>query len=337
MGEIKEKFDFHGVDPLIFLGMNDSNLKVIQDHFDANITVRGQKVAISGNEDVVHQVEDLLSELTFHINKFNKLDKLDVETAIRLTGIDKPQKHTKEELDSVVLFTDDGFIKPRTEGQQRYYESVKKNDIVFSIGPAGTGKTYLAVAIAVQYLKSRYVKKIILSRPAVEAGENLGFLPGDLREKIDPYLWPLWDALNEMLPQSKLKKLLENNTIEIIPLAYMRGRTLNNAFVILDEAQNSTVLQMKMFLTRLGANARAVITGDITQIDLEDKSLSGLVHIQNVLKGIKGIDFTYLESADVVRHRLVRDIIEAYDKFNAVGENNSSARTSFVTSAKSAK
>ncbi len=324
MAEVKRTFDLHGVDPLIFLGLNDGNLKAVKDNFDANIVVRGQNVIISGEEDEVSRLENLLSELVFHINQFNKLDLQDVETAIRLTQLGSYPEHSKEELDDVILFTEKEYIKPRTDGQRRFSESVKKNDIVFSIGPAGTGKTFLAVAMAVQFLKSRNVKKIVLSRPAVEAGESLGFLPGDMKEKINPYLMPLYDALNDMMPPQRLKKLLDTNVIEIIPLAFMRGRTLNNAFVILDEAQNTTSLQMKMFLTRLGASSRAIITGDVTQVDLPDKAHSGLVQIQRVLKGVAGIDFLYLESTDVVRHRLVKDIIEAYDKFNhAVNNNNS--------------
>ncbi len=322
MNKLKKTFDLHGIDPMIFLGMNDTNLKTIQDHFDATITVRGSNVYLSGSEDTVNKIENLLSELIFHINKFKKLDRQDVETIIRLVQLETPPEHTKEELDEVILFTDGDFIKPRTKGQQNYFRCVEKNEIVFVIGPAGTGKTYLAVAMAMQYFLSKKVKKIILSRPAVEAGESLGYLPGDLKEKIEPYLWPLYDALNDMAAPQKLKKLLENNTIEIIPLAYMRGRTLNNAFVILDEAQNSSSLQMKMFLTRLGANSRAIITGDITQVDLLDKTQSGLIQIQHVLKGIEGIAFNYLESTDVVRHRLVKDIIKAYDEYNADGSNN---------------
>ncbi len=316
MTEIKKTFNLHGIDPVIFLGMNDNNLKTIQDYYDSQITVRGQNVLLSGDEDTVRNIENLLSELIFHINKFKKLDRQDVETAIRLIQLDTPPENSKDELDQVILFTESDFIKPRTDGQQQYFLSVQKNEIVFAIGPAGTGKTYLAVAMAMQSLLNKNVKKIILSRPAVEAGESLGYLPGDLKEKIEPYLWPLYDSLNDMVAQQKLKKMLENNTIEIIPLAYMRGRTLNNAFVILDEAQNSTALQMKMFLTRLGANSRAIINGDITQVDLLDKSQSGLIQIQQVLKGVDGIAFNYLESTDVVRHRLVKDIIEAYDNYN---------------------
>lgn len=317
MLEIKKTFDLHGVDPLIFLGMNDENLKIIQENFESKITVRGQNVFITGREEDVANIENILSELVFHINQHKKLDKGDVETAIRLQRAGDNNSHSKEDLDSIVLFTDKEYIKPRTEGQKLYIDSVEKNEIVFSVGPAGTGKTYLAVAMAVQYLKSKKVSRIVLARPAVEAGESLGFLPGDLKEKIEPYLMPLYDALNDMIPAAKLKKLLEGNVIEIIPLAYMRGRTLNNAFVILDEAQNSTVLQMKMFLTRLGPNSRAIITGDITQVDLKEKALSGLIQIQHILKGIPGIEFVYLEATDVVRHRLVKEIIQAYDKYNA--------------------
>ncbi|MFC1553800.1 PhoH family protein [candidate division KSB1 bacterium] len=337
MSEITKTFDLHGIDPLIFLGMNDANLKIIQKQFDIQIVVRGQDVKIIGNEETVKQVENLFSELVFFINKYKKLDRKDVETAVKHIKIDTPGLEQKDELDSIVLFTEGSYIKPRTEGQRKYVDSVQKREIVFAIGPAGTGKTYLAVAMAIQFLKSKKVKKIILSRPAVEAGESLGFLPGDLKEKIDPYLMPLYDALNDMLPKQKLKKFLETNIIEIIPIAYMRGRTLNNAFVILDEAQNSTSLQMKMFLTRLGESSRAIITGDITQVDLQDKSHSGLIQIQKVLKGIKGIDFVYLESTDVVRHRLVKDIIEAYDRFNTNGGNNNSIGTSQVSSAESSE
>jgi len=325
MIETKRTFDLAGVDTLIFLGMHDVNLKIIQEHFDARIIVRGQHITMSGEEETINQLENLFSEIVFYINKFRRLDRRELETFIRMVRSDTHGEHPKTELNSVVLFTENEYIKPRSEGQQRYVDSVKEHEIVFSIGPAGTGKTFLAVAMAVQYLKSKKVKRIILSRPAVEAGESLGYLPGDLREKIDPYLWPLYDALNDMLSQPVLKKYMENDIIEIIPLAYMRGRTLNNAFVILDEAQNSTTIQMKMFLTRLGANSCAIITGDITQIDLRDKSQSGLVQIQHVLKGVEGIDFIYLESTDVVRHRLVKDIIEAYEKFSTGGNNNNTS------------
>jgi phosphate starvation-inducible PhoH-like protein len=207
-------------------------------------------------------------------------------------------------------------VKPGTRGQAEYFKAVQENDIVFCIGPAGTGKTYMAVAMAIAHFNKKIVNKIILARPAVEAGESLGFLPGDFREKIDPYLRPLYDALNEMLPREKLKKLLEQDIIEVIPLAFMRGRTLNNAFVILDEAQNCTFLQMKMFLTRLGFNSKSIINGDVTQIDLPNKSNSGLAGIQEILDGIDGIKFIHLGVDDVVRHHLVKKIIDAYAQKN---------------------
>jgi phosphate starvation-inducible PhoH-like protein len=227
-----------------------------------------------------------------------------------------PRAVTAEDVDSAILYTKVGIIKPRSPGQRAYVQQIRRNDIVFAIGPAGTGKTYLAVAMAVASLKNRDVTKVILARPAVEAGENLGFLPGDLREKVDPYLRPLYDALDDMLTIEKLKSYMEKRIIEIVPLAYMRGRTLHNAFVILDEAQNATALQMKMFLTRLGEHSRAVITGDITQIDLPLSTVSGLVQIQEVLKAIPGVAFAYLDRNDVVRHRLVKDIIDAYGRFH---------------------
>lgn len=228
--------------------------------------------------------------------------------------------HTRvKENDVAVLFTKNSIIKAKTPTQREYLEKASRNDIVFAIGPAGTGKTYLAVAMAVASLKNNEVSKIVLARPAVEAGESLGFLPGDMAQKIDPYLRPLYDALDDMLPSEKLKMYVERRIIEIVPLAYMRGRTLHNAFVILDEAQNATAMQMKMFLTRLGNNSKAIITGDVTQIDLPANATSGLVQIQEVLKKIDGIDFVYFDRNDVVRHRLVREIIDAYEKFGSKG------------------
>ena len=216
--------------------------------------------------------------------------------------------------ESTILYGKNGAISARSKGQEDYINKVRNNDIVFSVGPAGTGKTYLAVAFAVSALENREIDRIVLCRPAVEAGENLGFLPGDLKEKVDPYLTPLYDALRSMMPSTRLKPLLSNNTIEIIPLAYMRGRTLNNAFMILDEAQNATTTQMKMFLTRLGVNSKTIITGDVTQVDLPKKSESGLIQVIDLLKKIDGIEFCMLSPSDVVRHKLVKDIIKAYDK-----------------------
>lgn len=249
------------------------------------------------------------------------LTERDVETVLALKKGDREPEdrnplHDKQSTGDFILNTHDGkAVKAKTPGQKRILEASANNDIVFTIGPAGTGKTYTSVALAVKALKERKVNKIVLARPAVEAGETLGFLPGDLREKIDPYLRPLYDALEEMIEYDRLELHIAKDTIEIAPLAYMRGRTLNNAFVILDEAQNATNMQMKMFLTRIGFNSRAIITGDITQTDLANKNQSGLISIQHILKDIDGISFVYLDEKDVVRHKLVRDIIDAYERF----------------------
>lgn len=262
------------------------------------------------------------------LNRNGSLTQDDIETVARLTDWGK-ESTSRKDIESVILYTKKNAIKPRSEGQLAYYRSTQNNDIVFAIGPAGTGKTYLAVAVAVSKLKEKEVERIILCRPAVEAGESLGFLPGDLRDKVDPYLRPLYDALYEMVPLDKLKRQLESHVIEIAPLAYMRGRTLNNAFVILDEAQNTTPLQMKMFLTRLGANSKAIITGDITQIDLPAKATSGLVQITQILQNVEGIDFIFLTDKDVVRHKLVRKIINAYQDFNNQDNDQANATHSY--------
>lgn len=314
--EFEKEFLIKDTDPLIFFGANDRNLKIIEKHFSVLVYGRGDKITVSGQDNDVELVIELLSELIFIINKNKRLTRSDLLTAIQIikgeSQKDKEIPGAKEELNSVVLFTDSGYVKPSTPGQEKYIQSTKDNDIVFCIGPAGTGKTYLAVALAISYLNKKIVNKIVLARPAVEAGESLGYLPGDYREKIDPYLRPLYDALTEMLPRDKLRKLMEQEMIEVIPMAFMRGRTLNNAFVLLDEAQNSTFLQMKMFLTRLGFNSKSIINGDITQIDLPDKNASGLVSIKDILQGIDGIKFVQMGAEDVVRHRLVKEIINAY-------------------------
>jgi phosphate starvation-inducible PhoH-like protein len=275
---------------------------------------------IRGEDTVVDQIEKVLKELVFIVNKTDSLSERDVLTVIEIMTGGASFEISPDELDNVVLYAKKDYIKAKTPGQISYLRSIKSNDIVFAIGPAGTGKTYLAVAAAVAALRKHEVLKIVLARPAVEAGESLGFLPGDFREKIDPYLRPLYDALEDMIPNEKLKAHLERHTIEIVPLAYMRGRTLNNAFIILDEAQNATSMQMKMFLTRMGPNSRAIITGDITQIDLPARISSGLVEIRDILTGVEGVGFVYFEKGDVVRHRLVKDIIEAYERFH--GEQN---------------
>ena len=318
--EIEREFLIKDTDPLIFFGANDRNLKIIEKHFSVFIFGRGDKITVSGKAKEVDQVIEFLSELIFIINKNKRLTRTDLLTAIQIIQGDSHEEKdvpkAKDELNSVVLFTDAGYVKPSTPGQIEYMQSTKDNDIVFCIGPAGTGKTYLAVALAIAYLNKKIVNKIILVRPAVEAGESLGYLPGDYREKIDPYLRPLYDALTDMLPRDRLRKLMDQEVIEVVPMAFMRGRTLNDAFVLLDEAQNCTFLQMKMFLTRLGFNSKSVINGDITQIDLPDKKLSGLVSIQNILQGIEGIKFVHLGAEDVVRHRLVKEIISAYAQCN---------------------
>jgi phosphate starvation-inducible PhoH-like protein len=284
--------------------------------------LRGDSVILKGNEDELEVLEKIFSELLFLINRQGNINVNDIKLVTELIG-EKDNNYFRKkfgisanEIENIILFKNNDYIKPKTPTQIEYFKRVKENDIIFAIGPAGTGKTYLGVAFGIDSLKKKQVNKIVLSRPAVEAGESLGFLPGDLSEKIDPYLKPLYDALEDMIPLEKLKSYIEKNIIEIVPLAYMRGRTLNNSFVILDEAQNASTIQMKMFLTRLGPNSKAIITGDITQIDLPKKENSGLVQIQKILKGIDDISFVYFNKSDVVRHKLVKDIIEAYEKYN---------------------
>ena len=318
----ERKVQLAGVDTMQLLGFNDANLQLIEDRFAATITVRGDQVTVRGSEGDTAKVEKIFKELIYILNKNGNLAPNDVDTVIDLVTVNGSSPETPREIaaddsDYAILYTKVGIIKARTPGQKAYIQQVRKNDIVFAIGPAGTGKTYLAVAMAIAALKNRDVTKVVLARPAVEAGENLGFLPGDLQDKVDPYLRPLYDALDDMLSGEKFRSYMEKRIIEIVPLAYMRGRTLHNAFVILDEAQNATAMQMKMFLTRLGAHSRAVITGDITQIDLPQSTVSGLVQIQEILRSVQGVGFTYFDRNDVVRHRLVKDIIDAYDRFNS--------------------
>ncbi|MHB2153241.1 PhoH family protein [Calditrichota bacterium GD2] len=303
------------------VGEQDSNLRILEENFQVRIIARGNTLKILGKQQEAEAACQVLEELIAAAKRNKIFTRDDVLTAIKITRSLKSASPATDlpdvaaaPLETISTFL--GYIKPRTEGQRAMMEALNKNDIVFAVGPAGTGKTYLAVALAVAHLKENLVKKIVLARPAVEAGESLGFLPGDYKEKIDPYLKPLYDALEDMLPRDLLKRFLEQQIIEILPLAYMRGRTLNNAFVILDEAQNTTFMQMKMFLTRLGINSKSIITGDITQIDLPTKKDSGLVSSFYVLSGIEGIAFVKLTNRDVVRHPLVKDIIDAYERYN---------------------
>jgi len=316
MSEVQKKISVRGLDQLKLFGLNDCNLRKIESNFSAKIIARGSNISLIGEQSEVQLIERLFAELIKILEKNNQITENDLITVIEVLKSGRTSSEKPQDLSTVILYTKEGYVKPKTEGQKKYYQSTLKNDIVFVIGPAGTGKTYMAVAIALAHLRDKLVNKLVLARPAVEAGESLGFLPGDLREKVDPYLKPLYDALFDMVIPVKLKKYMENGTIEIVPLAYMRGRTLNNAFVILDEAQNTYPNQMKMFLTRLGINSKAIITGDITQIDIPNKKQSGLVQIQEILSEIEGIDYVYLSDRDVVRHRLVREIIKAYDKYD---------------------
>lgn len=328
MGEWIEKIiQLSDINPVVLLGPNDANLRTVEKRFKAKIVVRGNTVSIKGRPDEVDMVEEVFSELVFLAHKKQQIDQVDVETLIRLvrSGVEgtKPAEETippstHHKLDQVVLFTHRDYVEVKTPIQAEYVRQARENDIVFAVGPAGTGKTYLAVALAVASLKAKEVERIVLTRPAVETGESLGFLPGDMREKIDPYLRPLYDALHDMVSHKELVRFMETGVIEIVPLAFMRGRTLNNAFVILDEAQNTTPIQMKMFLTRLGANSKAIVTGDVTQSDLPRGTTSGLREVQDILSGIEGISFVYFTKQDVVRHRLVRDIIDAYEAFDDV-------------------
>ncbi len=318
---VEKKYEIRDtVDLLALFGHQDKNLRIIEDLIPVRLIARGNLIKIIGSEEYVRIAEAIFNDLIHSLERKKSLSKSDIETTAqiaRLEFADQPGIASGEdESQEIFLTANEGNIRAKSAGQQKLLDAFKKNDIIFAIGPAGTGKTYLAVAMAVHYLKNRRVKKIVLARPAVEAGESLGYLPGDFREKIDPYLKPLYDALEEMMPQEMLKKYLVQGNIEVLPLAYMRGRTLNNAFVILDEAQNSTFTQMKMFLTRLGFNSKAVITGDITQIDLPQKKESGLVSSIRILEDIRGIAFIYLDKKDVVRHALVKEIIDAYSKYD---------------------
>lgn len=299
---------------IALFGVNDAHLKVIERELNVSIVTRGETVHVSGAVETVALVEKILQQLLVVIRKSISISERDVAYAIQLAQQGKIAQFEELYEEEIFKTAKGKSIRVKTMGQRRYIHAMKKNDIVFGIGPAGTGKTYLAVVMAVRALKQGYVKKIILTRPAVEAGENLGFLPGDLKEKVDPYLRPLYDALHDILGQEYTLRMMERGVIEIAPLAYMRGRTLDDSFVILDEAQNTTGAQIKMFLTRLGFSSKMVITGDPSQVDLPKGVKSGLSIAANILSGVSGLSFITLEQTDVVRHPLVQRIIEAYDK-----------------------
>lgn len=314
---VEKVITLENVSLIDFLGVENTNIKQVAAAFPmSRIISRGNEIRIKGTTPEISRISDVLDSLLEHFQKYGKLTHETVETY--LTGSSTNGQGTLpinvgNDDDVLVYGTKGVVVRAKTANQKKLVEAAETHDLVFAIGPAGTGKTYTAVALAVRALKNKEVKKIIITRPAVEAGENLGFLPGDLKEKIDPYLRPIYDALDDMIPAEKLKFYTENRTIEIAPLAYMRGRTLNNAFILLDEAQNTTPMQMKMFLTRMGPTSKAIITGDRSQIDLPQKQKSGLIESANLLRNIKGIAFVELDGRDVVRHRLVKEIIAAYE------------------------
>lgn len=311
------KLEAYNIEQLVNLsGVKDENLEVLEDHFQVEISLRGDEMSIIGSQQQIEKTKKVIYSLLKLIVSGVSISRRDVIYAQKLVEKDKLDQLSELYHIKIARTYNGKLIYPKTLGQKSYYYALKNNDVVFGIGPAGTGKTYLAVVFAVAALKNNEVKKIILTRPAVEAGENLGFLPGDLKEKVDPYLRPLYDALYDMLGVEQTEKLMEKGVIEIAPLAYMRGRTLEDAYVILDEAQNTTDNQMKMFLTRLGFRSKMIVTGDISQIDLPRNTTSGLIRALDILEGVKGISFIHLSAMDVVRHPVVQRIIERYDGNN---------------------
>jgi phosphate starvation-inducible PhoH-like protein len=311
LSELVIKLD--GIDPIEFFGLNNTRLKILKRAYNKiNIVARGNKLLGIGNNEELEDFKIKVDTIVDYLERYGKISDQYMEEI--LLGKNPYEAKFPEFKDNILVYGNDGMmIRARTSNQQLLVEAADDNDVLFAIGPAGTGKTYTAVALAVRALKNKWIKKIILTRPAVEAGENLGFLPGDLKEKIDPYLRPLYDALDDMIPADKLAYYMQNRIIEVAPLAFMRGRTLDNAFMILDEAQNATQLQLKMFLTRIGPSAKCIITGDLTQIDLPRNQQSGLSSTMHILKDIKGIKMIHLTEEDVVRHKLVKAIIKAFD------------------------
>ncbi|MBR3877645.1 MAG: PhoH family protein [Bacteroidaceae bacterium] len=314
---IERHFILDGIDPVGFYGAGNIHLQMLKKlHPKLRIVARDNIIKAMGDDDELEKFNKVIELLKDYCNKYNSLNEEAIIDAVN------GKKGDKGSDSNVIVYNINGRpIYPRTENQCRLVEEYRKNDMLFAVGPAGTGKTYTAIALAVKALKNREIRKIILSRPAVEAGEKLGFLPGDMRDKIDPYLQPLYDALEDMIPLAKLKEYMDNNVIQIAPLAFMRGRTLNDAVVILDEAQNTTPQQIKMFLTRMGTNTKMIITGDLTQIDLPQNSNSGLMHALRILDGVKGIGFVKLGKKDIVRHKLVTRIVEAYEAYEKESRN----------------
>lgn len=308
---MKKTFEIKGIDLISLYGISDQNITFIEQYLPVNIDIRGDNLFCKGLKKDIEDFSVVLSHMIESVKKGNHISTKDIK---QLLAMNIKDLNAKNNIDDVLFYGKKGPVYARSIGQKNLLKAFFENEIVISVGPAGTGKTFLAVAYAISLLEKHEIEKIVLCRPAVEAGENLGFLPGDLRDKIDPYLAPLYDALNDLLPKNKVQTLINNKIIEIIPLAYMRGRTINNAAMILDEAQNASPIQMKMFLTRLGIESKAVITGDISQIDLPKKTNSGLVEVLKILKNIKNIGIIRLSESDVTRHEIVKDIINAYSK-----------------------
>lgn len=317
---IEKHLILEDIDPVVFYGVGNANLQILRSLYPKlRVVARDNVIRVLGDEERMADFEENVERLRTHVLRFNSLKEENV------LDIVKGRKESEKIPDDVIVYTMAGRpIKARTENQQRLVEAYEKNDMIFAVGPAGTGKTYLSIALAVKSLKEKTAKKIILSRPAVEAGEKLGFLPGDMKDKIDPYLQPLYDALEDMLPQVKLQDMIEKHVIQIAPLAFMRGRTLSDAVVILDEAQNTTPAQIRMFLTRMGWNTKMIITGDMTQIDLPHSQKSGLVEALDILKDVEGIGIVELNRKDIVRHKLVTHIVNAYEKFDNKNSGNES-------------
>jgi phosphate starvation-inducible PhoH-like protein len=324
---IEKVIYLEGIDPVDFLGVNNSRFDRIKSNFPKlKILSRGDELRVSGEVADIETFELKMDVLSTFLHRYNTISPEEIDDL--MINEESGEKQTKDEDSDIILYGESGKpVRARTTNQRLLVDESVKNDLLLAIGPAGTGKTYTAIALAVRALKMSEVKKIILTRPAVEAGEKLGYLPGDFKEKLDPYLQPLYDALNDMIPSKRLKSFMEEGIIQIAPLAYMRGRTLDNAFVILDEAQNATSSQLKMFLTRMGRNAKFIVTGDITQIDLPRKQDSGLIQAEKILSGIRGISIIHFDQTDIVRHRLVKSIVDAYSKY---GEKENIQQTSFA-------